>query len=195
MFQEPCGHTRIRNNPPAQLDETGTILFLPELGQTKSRQDRSNLRIRLVLSGIHVRMARAAQHRDISGHRTLENGTARRSQSRRVPSINLLHIRSAHRTASAMALTVAGTRAPLSYCASFRAARMLVAIRSTPCEDKGRKLAQKGGYPPRRPRRRQSRSKPYPKSTVRRTILHPRNSLQTSSSRTSATSPTCRPTI
>jgi len=32
-------------------------------------------------------------------------------------------IRSAHRMESAMALTVAGTRAPLSYCANFRAAR------------------------------------------------------------------------
>jgi len=30
-----------------------------------------------------------------------------------------------------MAATVAGTRAPLSYCASFRAARMEAAIRST----------------------------------------------------------------
>ena len=66
----------------SRLDETGTILFLPELGQAKSRQDRSNLRIRLVLSGIHVWMALAAQHRDISGHGTLENGTARRSQGR-----------------------------------------------------------------------------------------------------------------
>lgn len=28
-----------------------------------------------------------------------------------------------------MALTVAGTRAPLSHCASFRAARMLAAVR------------------------------------------------------------------
>jgi hypothetical protein len=31
---------------------------------------------------------------------------------------------SAHWIESAMALTVAGTRAPLSYCASFRAASM-----------------------------------------------------------------------
>jgi len=163
MFQEPCGHTRIRNNPPAQLDETGTILFLPELGQTKSRQDRSNLRIRLVLSGVHVRMARAAQHRDISGHRTLENGTARRSQSRRVPSINLLHIRSAHRTASAMALTVAGTRAPLSYCASFRAARVLAAIRSTRLRGQRSQASAEGRLSPTPTTTSQSRSKPYPK--------------------------------
>jgi hypothetical protein len=33
-------------------------------------------------------------------------------------------ISSAHRTASAIAATVAGTRFPPSYCASFRAARM-----------------------------------------------------------------------
>ena len=56
----------------SRLDETWTILFLPELGQAKSRQDRSNLRIRLVLASIHVRMARAAQHRDISGRRMVE---------------------------------------------------------------------------------------------------------------------------
>jgi hypothetical protein len=37
-------------------------------------------------------------------------------------------ISSAHRAASAMAATVAGTRAPLSYCASFRAAKIGAAI-------------------------------------------------------------------
>jgi hypothetical protein len=36
----------------SHLDETGTIRFLRRLGQVKSRQDRSNLRIRSVLSGI-----------------------------------------------------------------------------------------------------------------------------------------------
>jgi hypothetical protein len=40
-------------------------------------------------------------------------------------------IRSAHRTASAMAATVAGTRAPLSYCASLRAAKIEAAINRT----------------------------------------------------------------
>jgi len=40
-------------------------------------------------------------------------------------------IRSAHRTASAIALTVAGTRAPLSYCASLRAAKIEAAISNT----------------------------------------------------------------
>src|SRR5437870_12914346 len=40
-------------------------------------------------------------------------------------------IRSAHLTASAMAQIVAGTRAPPSYCASLRAARMLAAINKT----------------------------------------------------------------
>ena len=40
-------------------------------------------------------------------------------------------ISSAQRTASEIAATVAGTRFPLSYCASFRAAKMLAAISST----------------------------------------------------------------
>jgi len=40
-------------------------------------------------------------------------------------------IRSAHRIASAMALIVAGTYASLPYLASFLAARMLAAIKST----------------------------------------------------------------
>ena len=40
-----------------------------------------------------------------------------------LPSISLI-ISSAHRTASAIAATVAGTRFPPSYCASFRAARI-----------------------------------------------------------------------
>ena len=56
----------------SRLDETGAVLFLPELGLAKSRQDRSNLRIRLVLASISVRMALAARHRDISGQRTVE---------------------------------------------------------------------------------------------------------------------------
>jgi len=40
-------------------------------------------------------------------------------------------ISSAHCTASAIALTVAGTLFPLSNCASLRAARILAAISST----------------------------------------------------------------
>jgi hypothetical protein len=40
-------------------------------------------------------------------------------------------ISSAHRTASAMAATVAGTRFPPSYCASFRAAKIDAAINKT----------------------------------------------------------------
>jgi hypothetical protein len=40
-------------------------------------------------------------------------------------------ISSAHRTASEIAATVAGTRFPPSYCESFRAARMVAAINNT----------------------------------------------------------------
>jgi hypothetical protein len=40
-------------------------------------------------------------------------------------------ISSAQRTASEIAATVAGTRFPPSYCANFRAARILAAINST----------------------------------------------------------------
>jgi hypothetical protein len=49
----------------------------------------------------------------------------------RLPPIDLRIIISAHRTASAIALTVAGIRVPPSYIASLRAARMLAAINST----------------------------------------------------------------
>ena len=67
----------------------------------------------------------SARHRVITTHRASGQRPAGQRSSM------AFMISSAQRTASAIALTVAGTRLPPSNCASLRAARMLAAINST----------------------------------------------------------------
>ena len=73
-----------------------------------------------------VRTRRVVSNRESGANRPSSSHFADGQRS----SISFI-ISSAHRTASEIAATVAGTRLPPSHCASFRAARIAAAIRST----------------------------------------------------------------
>jgi hypothetical protein len=65
----------------------GSSEFFHQFGQAKSGQDRSHLRVCLVPSDIYARMALAARHWEVSGHREVE--TRHGTTIRKPPDVSL----------------------------------------------------------------------------------------------------------